>query len=70
MQCLMRRSMLVLGALSLSNCATVHPVAVDSYCLEYNKVVQEKGDGAITASPGVKKRILANELNYARCGAK
>lgn len=67
MQCLMRTLMLSCGALSLSNCTTVHPVAVDSYCLEYNKIILEKGDGAITASPGVKKRILANELNYARC---
>lgn len=63
MQCLMPRLMLVCSALSLSSC--VHtPPAVDSYCQVYNRVVIAKGDGAITATPGVKKRLLANELTY------
>lgn len=37
---------------------------LDSYCAVYNKVVVQKGDGTIVASPGVKKRLLANELTY------
>ncbi|MBR1230192.1 hypothetical protein JQ600_35445 [Bradyrhizobium sp. AUGA SZCCT0176] len=37
---------------------------MDSYCQVYNPVVVQKGDGSITATPGVKKRILANELTY------
>jgi hypothetical protein len=68
MQCLMPRLMLVCAALSLSNCATV---PVDSYCQVYNPVVVQKGDGAITATPDVKKRILANELTYrSQCQGK
>lgn len=50
-------------ALSLSSCAHAPP-PTDSFCQIYNKVVIAKGDGAITATSGVKKRILANELTY------
>jgi hypothetical protein len=57
--------MLVCAGLSLSSCAQSPPL--DSYCLIYNPVVVQKGDGAITAKPAVKKRILANELNYGQC---
>lgn len=59
----MRKLMLAFAALSLSSC--VHtPVPVDSFCRVYNPIVVSRGDGAITATPGVKKRILANELTY------
>ena len=63
MRCLMKRSMLVCAALSLSNCVHVSP-PTDSFCQIYNQVVVSKGDGAITAPLPVKKRILANELTY------
>lgn len=53
--------MLPLLALSPSSCT---PEQIDSFCQIYNKVIVQKGDGAITASPGVKKRLLANELTY------
>lgn len=70
MHCLTK--MLIAGSLilSLSNCASLpNPFApqvqvTDSFCQVYNKVVVEKGDGAITAKITVKKRILANELTY------
>lgn len=70
MQCPMPRLTLVCAALSLSSC--VHnPPAVDSFCQIYNPVVVAKGDGAISAAPAVKKRILANELTYRdQCKAK
>lgn len=69
MQCRLKRSMLVCAALSLSSC--VHaPPPVDSFCQIYNRVVLQKGDGSIAATPGVKKRILANELTYkSQCAA-
>lgn len=61
---------MVCGALSLSSCAHAPP-PTDSFCQIYNKVVQEKGDGAIAAKPGPKRRILANELTYRdQCEAK
>lgn len=63
MRCRMLKLTMACAALSLSNCATA-PVPVDSFCQVYNPVVAQKGDGAITATPGVKKRILANELTY------
>lgn len=70
MRCLMKRSMLVCATLSLSSCAHAPP-PVDSFCQIYNRVVVQKGDGTITATPGVKKRILANELTYrSQCVAK
>ncbi len=62
MRCPMKRSMLVCTALSLSSCA--HAPPTDSFCQVYNRVVIAKGDGAITATSGVKKRLLANELTY------
>lgn len=58
-----RRSMLLCAALSLSSCAHAPP-AVDSFCQIYNRVVLAKGEGTITATANVKKRILANELTY------
>jgi hypothetical protein len=70
MQCLMMRSMLVCAALSLSSCATA-PLPIDDFCQIYNPVIQQKGDGTISATSGVKKRILANELTYRdQCGKK
>lgn len=59
----MQKLMLVCAALSLSSCAHSQP-PTDSFCQVYNRVVVAKGDGSITATPGVKKRILANELTY------
>ena len=68
MQCLMRTLMLLCAGLSLSSCALLQrSTPIDSYCTTYTKVVQEKGDGDIKAKPAVKKRILANELNYQEC---
>jgi hypothetical protein len=49
--------------LSLGSCAHAPPLT-DSFCQVYNRVVVQKGDGAITAALDVKKRILANELTY------
>jgi hypothetical protein len=54
---------MVCVALSLSSCAHAPP-PVDSFCQIYNRVVVAKGDGAITATSGVKRRLLANELTY------
>jgi hypothetical protein len=62
MRCHLKRSMLVCATLSLSSCA--HAPPTDSFCQIYNRVVIAKGDGAITATSGVKKRLLANELTY------
>lgn len=62
MRCLMQRLTLVCAALSLSSCA--HSPPTDSFCQVYNRVVIAKGDGAITATSGVKKRLLANEYTY------
>jgi NAD(P)H-hydrate repair Nnr-like enzyme with NAD(P)H-hydrate dehydratase domain len=53
--------MLSFVALSPSSCT---PEQIDSFCQVYNKVIVQKGDGTIVASPGVKKRLLANELLY------
>ena len=53
--------MLSLLALSPSSCT---PEQIDSFCVAYNKVIVEKGDSKITATEGVKKRLLANELFY------
>jgi hypothetical protein len=47
--------------LSQSSCT---PEQIDSFCQVYNKVIVQKGDGAITASSGVKRRLLANEQFY------
>lgn len=70
MRCLMPKLMLVCTGLSLSSCATVKP-PTDSFCQIYNRVVVQKGDGTITATSGVKRRILANELTFRdQCQAK
>jgi hypothetical protein len=53
--------MLSFAALSPSSCT---PEQIDSFCQIYNQVILQKGDGTITASSGVKKRLLANELTY------
>ena len=53
--------MLSFVALSPSSCT---PEQIDSFCQVYNKVIVQKGDGSIAASPGVKRRLLANELTY------
>lgn len=54
-------SMLASVALSPRSCT---PEQVDSFCQVYNQVILQKGDGTITASSGVKRRLLANELTY------
>jgi hypothetical protein len=60
--------MLSFVALSPSSCT---PEQIDSFCVLYNQVIVQKGDGAVTASPGVKRRLLANELLYRQqCQAK
>jgi hypothetical protein len=53
--------MLALLGLSPSSCT---PEQIDSFCQVYNQVIVAKGDGKITASDGVKRRLLANELFY------
>jgi hypothetical protein len=72
MRCPRWRLTLAFAALSLSSaCSHKPPVPVDSYCLNYTEVIQEKGDGNIVAKPGPKRRILANELKYdSLCGPK
>ena len=57
---MLRLTMLCVG-LSLSSCT---PEQIDSFCILYNQVIVQKGDGKITAPPEVKKRLLANELLY------
>jgi hypothetical protein len=52
--------MLSFVALSPSSCQTT----TDSFCQVYNQVIVQKGDGTITATSAVKKRLLANELTY------
>lgn len=60
---LCRTPMLMLGLLALSpNSCT--PEQIDSFCQVYNQVILQKGDGKITATSGVKRRLLANELIY------
>lgn len=61
MRFLMTTLMLSFVALNPSSCT---PQQIDSFCQVYNQVVLQKGDGAIVASPGVKRRLLANELTY------
>ena len=53
--------MLSFVALSQSSCT---PEQIDSFCQVYNKVIVQKGDGAITAPSGVRRRLLANEKFY------
>lgn len=50
------------GLLFVMWCRAQAPI--DDFCQIYQPVVQAKGDGAITATSGVKRRILANELFY------
>lgn len=64
MRCLTRKLTTACAILSLAFLKTCGDDPVDSYCQVYNQVIVEKGDGTITAKPGVKKRILANELTY------
>lgn len=40
------------------------PVALDGFCLQYQKVIREKGEGSIQAKRVVKDRILANEERF------
>lgn len=40
------------------------PEQIDSFCQLYTKVIIQKGDGSITASDGVKRRLLLNEKLY------
>jgi hypothetical protein len=61
MRLVMMPLMLSFVALSPSSCSQEQ---IDSYCQLYNQVIVQKGDGTITASPGVKRRLLANELTY------
>lgn len=61
MRLAMTTLMLSFVALSPSSCT---PEQIDSFCQVYNQVIVQKGDGTITASSGVKKRLLANELTY------
>lgn len=59
--------MLICGVLSpllLASCATHGQVIPDSYCQVYEPIIQKKGDGQITATPGVKRRLLYNEQMY------
>ena len=61
--------MICIGIL-FTYCFMATPEQIDSFCLTYQPVVQQKGDGSVTASPGAKRRILANELTYRKlCNA-
>lgn len=52
--------------LLLSQC---QHLTADSYCSVYTQIVRQKGDGAIRATPEVKRRILANETTFRElCG--
>lgn len=53
--------MLSFVALSPSSCSQEQ---LQDFCLLYQKVIVQKGDGTIVAPPGVKRRLLANELIY------
>lgn len=68
MRCQTRKWTTGYAILSLAVLNTCTPA--DSYCTTYNQVIVQKGDGTITATPGVKRRLLANELTYrSQCGA-
>lgn len=59
--------MLVFATLNPSSCQHV----TDSFCQVYTPIVQKKGEGAITAAPDVKRRILVNERTHRdQCAAK
>jgi len=71
MRCPMKMLILIFVTLSLSSCVTTGNPPTDSFCQIYNQIVIAKGDGAIKASAGVKRRILANELMYrSQCGVR
>lgn len=53
--------MMLCVILSQSSCTTS---AVDSFCSIYDPVIVNKGDGTISASSGVKRRLLGNEQAY------
>ena len=55
--------MICIGIL-FTYCFMATPEQIDSFCLTYQPVVQAKGDGSISATPGAKRRLLANELTY------
>lgn len=50
------------------NAVTERPVAANTFCLTYHRVVRTEDDGASLAGAnrGVRDRILGNELAY-RC---
>lgn len=53
--------------LSMTSCAPWNresPTASDSFCTTYQRLVQAKGEGVITALRPVKDRIAANEKTY------
>jgi hypothetical protein len=58
------------GFLFFMVCNPPQQTPIDSYCQTYIKVIQAKGDGAIQATQGVKRRLLANERTYSKtCSA-
>ncbi len=54
----------------LGGCVTTQTESVvSSYCQLYTPIIQQKGDGTIVATPGVKRHIIANEKTYRKvCG--
>jgi hypothetical protein len=54
------------GFLFFYQCEVPKPEPIDSYCASYQRVIQQKGEGAIAASLAVKQRLAANEITY-RC---
>lgn len=50
--------------LLLSNLAMCQHLSTDSYCSVYSQIIRQKGEGAIRATPEVKRRILANETTF------
>lgn len=54
---------------SISSCKTLNQSLPDSFCSQYQEVIQKIGDGTIIASEDVKKRLAANEVNY-KCQCK
>ena len=55
--------MICVGVL-VAYCFAATPTVSDSFCQVYQQVVAAKGGGMISAAPGVKRRLLANELTY------
>lgn len=53
--------------ISMTSCAALSPespTASDSFCSTYQRLIQAKGEGSITAARPVKNRIAANEKTY------